>query len=61
MMWKNADTANPNPEISPTQPGWVLNEGQYRILWFERYQMPKDVAKNVLEIDNENTDEGKSI
>ena len=58
MIWKNADKANPYPEISPTQSGWILDDGQYRILWFEGDQMPKDVAQNVSElIDNNNNDE----
>ena len=61
MLWKNADKANPNPEISLTQSGWILKGGQYRILWFDGDQMPKDVAKNALEIDNENYDEEDTI
>ena len=60
-MWKNDDRANSNPEISPTQSGWVLDEGKYRILWFEGDQMPKDVPQNALGLCNKNTDEENRI
>lgn len=57
MLWKNAHQQNPNPKVDPSKCGWILQDGQYRIFWFDGDQMPKDIAQNVSAIDEEEPSE----
>ena len=47
-VWKNAHKSVPL-EMSPTQCGWILKDGRYRIKWFAGDQIPDDVRRAIEE------------
>lgn len=55
-LWKNAHMQNPltNFEAGPTECGWALRDGEYRICWFVGEQLPQEVANCLDDLPPEN-------
>ena len=49
-LWRNAHLQHPLARDDPIQFGWKLQDGNYKILWFEGDQMPRDIALNITEL-----------
>ena len=48
FMWKHAHTAEPVLE-HPEDHGWTLQNGQYRVKWYDGEQMPGDISNSVIQ------------
>lgn len=53
MIWKNAHLQDPvsNSTTDPTESGWQLIDGKFKMVWFLGDQMPEDVGKLMLTAD----------
>ena len=59
--WKAAHTQDPLSSFGadPLECGWKLEEGQYKIVWFEGEQLPPSIAQNIIALSTEVEEEAE--